>query len=234
MLALNFGNWYQWAPYDPASGFFGDQKVTFDGINKLILVADGVTSLNVKEDVYSAWKEWQLIPNEHNSKFEPAFRAIGGDPISGGRNLGVTYFLINGWRMRTWEGDHRLLVDGNIFTEEGEKVFVETVSNWNTEITFNVSNLVDELAQDDIPVILQTVSEAPTVHAQTLLDLVNGIETDITLRQALRIMVTMLGGKVTGAGTGTETFRDINDAKNRAVVTVDSQGNRTDITWDVD
>lgn len=67
---------------------------------------------------------------------------------------------------------------------------------------------------------------------QDLLDLANGVESGLTLKQALRIITAVLAGKVSGAGTGTEAFRDVNDTKDRVVSTVDSNGNRTNVTTD--
>lgn len=55
-----------------------------------------------------------------------------------------------------------------------------------------------------------------------------------TLTQHIRLLSAVLGGKVSGAGTGTETFRDIADTVDRVVATVDSSGNRTAITLDLD
>ena len=51
-----------------------------------------------------------------------------------------------------------------------------------------------------------------------------------TLAESLRLANSVLGGKVSGAGTGTETFRDLADTKDRVVATVDSSGNRTVVT----
>lgn len=121
-------------------------KVTFDGPNKLILVNEGVTSLDWGQDVYSAWKEWLLLnSNKENPGFLPAIRVVGGDPIdeSEGRFLGATFFLTNGWRLRTWSGNHRLVVNGNVFTEEGDPIDVPTLGNNNTVIQQTVSNLID-------------------------------------------------------------------------------------------
>lgn len=53
-----------------------------------------------------------------------------------------------------------------------------------------------------------------------------------TQDQVMRLFAAVLAGKVSGAGTGTETFRGINDDKDRVVATVDSSGNRTAITLD--
>ena len=48
----------------------------------------------------------------------------------------------------------------------------------------------------------------------------------------LRLTRAVLLGKTTGAGTGSENFRDEGDSKNRVAATIDSNGNRTAITTD--
>jgi len=48
----------------------------------------------------------------------------------------------------------------------------------------------------------------------------------------LRLARAVLLGKTSGAGTGTENFRDRADGKNRVVSTIDSNGDRTAITTD--
>jgi len=53
------------------------------------------------------------------------------------------------------------------------------------------------------------------------------IEDTITVRQALRVLLSLSAGKVTGGGTTTITFRDMNDGTDRIVATVDSSGNRS-------
>jgi hypothetical protein len=68
--------------------------------------------------------------------------------------------------------------------------------------------------------------------ADALLDRANGIETGLTPRQAVRVICSTTGGKLSGAGTGTETFRNaVADSANRVVATVDASGNRTAITY---
>lgn len=118
-----------------------EQKVTFDGPNKLIRVVLGETDLNVRDDIYSVWKRWSLTRD--NLKWLPALRAVGGDPTTGGNFLGSTYFLTNGWRITTWSGDHRLVVDGNLYTEEGDSPFTDVVGPYTATITNAVSNLID-------------------------------------------------------------------------------------------
>lgn len=70
--------------------------------------------------------------------------------------------------------------------------------------------------------------------ASYLLDQEN-IETGLTFREALRVVLAATGGKVSGGGTTTITFRNpIADDTDRIVATVDSNGNRTAITYDLD
>lgn len=71
-------------------------------------------------------------------------------------------------------------------------------------------------------------------NADNLLDWANGIETDVTLRQGLRLILAALAGKVSGAATTTMTFRDVNDTTDRIVATVDADGNRSAVTLDGD
>lgn len=76
---------------------------------------------------------------------------------------------------------------------------------------------------------------APPTAAQNateLLDQAAGVETGATVRQAMRLVLSALAGKLSGAATTTVTIRDTNDSKDRIVATVDSDGNRTAVTLD--
>lgn len=70
-------------------------------------------------------------------------------------------------------------------------------------------------------------------NADALLDRADGVETSYTLRQAMRVILAALGGKISGAGTTNVLIRDVNDAKDRIDATVDADGNRTAVTLDV-
>ena len=75
-------------------------------------------------------------------------------------------------------------------------------------------------------------ADAATEIANGLLDLANGIETGLTLRQAIRLDTAALVGKLSGADGTTVTIRNVGDTTNRIVATVDSSGNRTAVTTD--
>lgn len=68
--------------------------------------------------------------------------------------------------------------------------------------------------------------------ATEIFDQGDGVETGLTFRQAMRLWTAALIGKLSGAGTGTETVRDFGDTKDRLVYTVDSDGNRSAVTRD--
>ena len=81
---------------------------------------------------------------------------------------------------------------------------------------------------DDLFVGIQTT-------ARQVDDLAYSAETmdsTVTLKQAVNIMLAALAGKSTGGGGETITFRDAADSKARITATVDSAGNRTAITTD--
>ena len=67
--------------------------------------------------------------------------------------------------------------------------------------------------------------------AADLMDDADAIETGFTLRQVLRIMAAVLAGKVSGAGSGVETFLGLDGSTERVEVTVDAGGNRTDVDY---
>ncbi len=59
------------------------------------------------------------------------------------------------------------------------------------------------------------------------------IETGYSLREALRLVLAAVAGKVSGGGTATVTIRSVTDGTDRIVATVDANGNRTAVTHNV-
>jgi len=204
-VTFNYNNWQYWGEYNPPL-YLGEQKVVFDGPNRLILVNTEVTELDFREDVYSAWKEWLVDPNQQNAEYAPAISAIGGDPLPGNRRLGTTYFLENGWRMRTWEGNHSLTVSGNFFTREGVPAFVPTINPWTITINLNTSTLVETLVEsttlttNDLEAITTSIWNDAISGGQSALDIISAIPDNVwdelidgaslTAREKLRKIAT--------------------------------------------
>lgn len=119
-------------------------KVTFDGPNKLIIVDNGVTSLDVKVDLYSDWKEWMVQGD--NSKYLPAFSIIGGEPTGPGTYAGYIVFVMNGWKIRPYEGSHTLTINGNIVGEGGAAIIVPTLGSYTVTVQYTFSSLAQGIA----------------------------------------------------------------------------------------
>ena len=115
-------------------------KVTFDGDRSLIIVNPGELFLDVREDIFSEWKRWVLTGD--NSKYELAFDVVGGNPLPEDQ-LGLTYFLKNGWKIRPFEGDHRLTIKGNLYCDDGTDPIVDTIGDFKVTVSMRVSNLID-------------------------------------------------------------------------------------------
>lgn len=125
-------------------------KVTFDGPNKIIIVNDDVTSIDVQRDIYSAWKEW--VQYEENSKYLQAITAVGGEPTIENQKLDVTFFLINGWKIKPYSGNYTLNIIGNLFDVDGGEIkipadVIEGISN-NITINTNTSVIVRQVEPD--------------------------------------------------------------------------------------
>jgi hypothetical protein len=78
---------------------------------------------------------------------------------------------------------------------------------------------VDALA-DDVPTASETAAAV----------LGASVEVGATVAQSLRLANAVLAGKVSGAQTGVETFRDLADTTDVIVSTNDEAGNRTSVT----
>lgn len=135
--------------------------------------------------------------------------------------------LLYGCYIVPYDTPHSLKVIRDTFTDDG-RAGVECFDR--STITANV----------DIDVVVDKV-EVRTVNTAgasfTVQDIVSAIGTRIvdgafTSDDLTRLMASVLLGKLTGAGTGTESFRDLADTKNRITATIDNSGNRTAITLD--
>ena len=74
----------------------------------------------------------------------------------------------------------------------------------------------------------------PEQNADGLLDRTGGIESNATLRQATRVMAAVLAGKVSGAGSGDESFTGLDGSTLRVEVATDPAGNRTNVNYTAD
>lgn len=130
---------------------------TFSGIEKIISISTGVTSFAVK-DLYSEWK--LFVATGDNAKYLPAFNYVGGDPTTPGQFLGSTFFLLNGWKIRPFNGDHTLIINGNLFTEDQSSPFMPTLTPHNVIIQTAFSNLTTTVSTGGSTIDASTIANA--------------------------------------------------------------------------
>lgn len=152
-INFNYSHWEFWAPYDPINGYYGTQKCVFDGINKLIIVAESATTLDIKQDVYSGWKEWTLAVG---STYDPAIRTTGGDPTVSGQFSGDIYFLINGWKLVI--DVTKVKVTGVLFSDDFATAYYD--SNLNAIFPIEVSSIVNVVETSTSNVTPEQVADA--------------------------------------------------------------------------
>jgi hypothetical protein len=108
---------------------------------------------------------------------------------------------------------------------EDDSISIETYGNASAQHAMDFGTAT-------IAVTDKTGFSLSNAGIDSVLDRAAGVETNYTLRQAMRLLLAVCAGKVSGAGGATITFRDVNDTKNRVVASV-SAGNRTAVTTDV-
>lgn len=101
--------------------------ITFDASSKRIILDSALLDT---VELYSAWKVW--VQTSDNAKYLPAFRVVGGDPLSASTAIPCYLFLQNGWKIRPMEASHTLhIVGGAVSCEDGTDPVVPTLGNYN-------------------------------------------------------------------------------------------------------
>jgi hypothetical protein len=145
-----------------------NEKVAFDGPAKQIRVNSDATVIDVKIDLYSAWKRWAQL--DDHTKFLPAFRSIGGDPLGGGLTAGDLYFLTNGWQVVI---DHPVTVNGVLYHDDSIPVFVIEPGGGVTSVVSNLTQTAVSLQN----VVTGDIATVPTV-AEIVAALLAAAQTD--------------------------------------------------------
>ncbi len=141
--------------------------VTFNGTTKIIAVNNGITSLSAS-DLYAWWKEWVL---DDNANFPPAMQAIGGDPIGDGLFTGTTFFVLNGWLIRPYAGNHTLTISGNLFGEDGAEIITPVLGSYTVGIQFRNTAQAQGISTSSSPAGLTTAQEAKLLEIYALMGL---------------------------------------------------------------
>lgn len=113
-------------------------------------------------------------------------------------------------------GGRAVMIDLSAAEMTGSNIVVQAVDAAGAEWCDQLINLQPAT---------QTVEDLPAFSSI--------VEGSYTFVQALRLLNSALGSKVSGMAGTNPVFRDISDTKNRINATVDSNGNRSAITLDL-
>ncbi|HRD86812.1 MAG TPA: hypothetical protein PK752_00935 [Accumulibacter sp.] len=191
----------------------------FDGAAKTVTLTSGTTVLDLI-DLHSRWKDWVRAGN---AAVLPAFRAVGGDIPA----IPLYLFLLNGWNIVPQAADHTLRVISGVFEREGGgDPFVDPAGSYKIRINRETPGIaIGYSTSGGSGYTLEQIGQAVGNRI---------VEGPLSADGVARVLLSVLTGKVTGAGSGTEVFRDLSDSKARVTVTVDSVGNRSGVTLDAE
>jgi hypothetical protein len=168
---------------------FGQQwldndKISFDGDNKLIVVHEGVVNLNIRADVWSAWVRWQ--ERYSDEIFLLAMRRTGLESTPSGPT-GDFYFLTNGWKLVV--DFSKVRITGTLFSDDFETAYY-TPTNIQPQFAATVSTQVSvvetasvsaTVSQDAINLIVDGIFAKQLQGAETFEDALAAIRTSSTL-----------------------------------------------------
>lgn len=214
---------------------------TFDGPNTTITLPSGIGGVGQIEaiNIYSAWKEWLAIGD--NAKYLPAFRAIGGDPLSSIINAGSYFFLRNdyGWIMKPAEEDVNYYLTGNLAAQDpSSPILAPTDGPYTTAIfglqpvtqgvtpvmgeqleygSFQGGVWVDQL--NGTPGTGYTSTGKPIGNAETPS---SNITDAVAIQQLRGLPKTMFirGNMVLGSGDNIEGYKIIGENAARTMITI--------------
>lgn len=191
-------------------------SISFDGPTKVMTLSTGTITLSVR-DIWSRWVDWFLTSD--NSKYLPAFLQVGGDDIDegAGTKIPIYAFLLNGWRVEPQQANHTLAVsDGILLVLGGGDPFHDCGEH---TVRINYQQPVQAISFDSGGGENPWDADIEGIH---------------TAKHVLRYVLAFIAGKTGGGGTTNPVFRSTGDVKDRISMTVDQQGNRSQVILDGD
>ena len=116
-------------------------------------------------------------------------------------------------------------IDGNV-----DDILEDTGTTIPGTIT-TIDGNVDSILEDTGTTLPNSITALNDLSTTDILDAV--VEGAYSIQDVLKIMVAVLAGEVSGGGTTTITFRNLDDDTDRVIATVDTSGNRTAFTYDL-
>lgn len=182
MIALGYNFWSEWEL---------QEKVNFDGSNKIIKVYPHVTDLDIRADVWSAAVRWLAMLNRGYDRYLEPMERTGLDPIPNGQT-GDSYFLQNGWKLVV--DFSKVRITGVLFSRDFESAYyteelgiqfaaqvasiVNTVTTVQNVVTGDLSSVQDIVSQiqsltNDLHKRLDLDVNKPNTYANDASDIPN-------------------------------------------------------------
>lgn len=181
--------------------------------------------------------------------------ATGKEDLGNSVSVGITVNLNTPWQVKFWEGSYVAIISGGnlvgglagqpvAYTAGVQVLIIQSAAS--TIVSTGGSALTttehDQLAAInsavatylDAAISTRSATGAQMALTNAAVDSVldEPVEGAYTLRQIMRLVVSALAAKLSGAATASVTIRDVNDTKDRITATVDADGNRTAVTLD--
>jgi len=109
--------------------------ITFDPVNKLIRITSPTLNVTAQE-LYNATMDW--VDELDNFLYKPPMDAAGKFALGGGVNSDTIYRLLDGWKLKWFDGDKSVFINGTLITSDGSARTVPADSG-NVETTFQVA-----------------------------------------------------------------------------------------------
>ena len=210
--------------------FHGVGTVIDNSVGATVITTDLVAPLSVADAV---WDE-TVSQTEHNGaqsagrQLRQAGTIVAADGEVNDGSPGASTFITN--LTETTDDfyvDQTIIFTGGVL--EGQARIITGYNGTTKAITVEEPFSFAPANTDDFDITAQHVHPisqiAAGVGSRT-------VEATYTADEILKIMASALAGKVSGAGSGIETFLGLDNATSRIISTVDTQGNRTAVTVD--
>jgi len=109
--------------------------IVFDPIDKLIKITSGISISALA--IYNAVMDW--VDEPENMGYTVPMRAVGKFPMGGGVSSDSIFILINGWKIKLYDGTYQFTITGTLITDDESPRTVSPDSG-NVEVVFQTSS----------------------------------------------------------------------------------------------
>lgn len=201
-----------------------------DPVNRDIYLHSDTVGVELEPmDIYTEMRTLRRT-DETVRPFDIFLTAKGKDSKGTGKYT-ERYVVCNlGTRIIPYDTSQNLRVIGTIITDDGQ----EGTACFDRSPLSPTSRVDIDYVPPQVEVI--EINTGSGITQQDKDDITAGVwaeimEAGVSYEIAMRRFAAILAGKVSGAGTGTEVFRDMADLVDRVTSIVDENGNRTSVTF---